>query len=270
MIFLSSDEKASEGMEVLPSMASWVMSSLKVKERPEEVEVGDEAIAFDTEGLGGRSGVLIGWRNGSVLNFVEVVGAPDTDALFQVEALAQAQNERFSNPKKPEPEDTDDTTVLLDCGDSDLPVYWPGKEFASDKLPDTHLVESRGPAQVDSGPKDTYRLEYATLTDNTAFTLSVWTSEQWNAYLATELGKYATDRPCGEPRVIQLDDRKIEIHRPMPGCAQRYVAHVLFSNAIVTINVPEGLCCVGPLEGTRAEFDIPSALETIARALKKR
>jgi hypothetical protein len=270
VLFLSSDEKASEGMDVLPNMATWLMSTLSTKERAEEVDIGNEAVAFDTKEPGGRSGVLIGWRNGSVLNFVEVVGAPATDALFQAEALAQAQNERFTNPKKPEPEDTDDTTVLLDCGDSDLPVYWPGKDFASDKLPDTHLIEARGPAQVDSGPKDTYRLEYATQASQTAFILSNWTSEQWNAYLATELGKYATDRPCGEPQVIQLEDRKIEIHRPISGCAERYVAHVLFSDAIVTINVPEGLCCIGPLEGTQAEFDIPSALETIARALEKR
>jgi hypothetical protein len=270
-VFLSSDEKASDGMDLVPSMLNWTTFALSASERTEELDIGDEAAAYDTEEVSGHAGVLVAWRNGSVLNFVEVVGAPKTDALFQAEALAQAQNERFANPKKPEPEDTDDTLVLLNCGDSDLPVYWLGEDFSSDSLlPEVHLSEARGPAQIDSGPGDTYSLTYETAEGETAFTLSVWTSDQWDAFLATELGKYATSRPCTLPDVIDLDDRKIEVHRPTDGCSQRYIAHVLFPDTIVTIDVPVGLCCVGPPEGTAAEFDTPAALEAIARALKKR
>ncbi len=270
VVFLSSEEKASDGMEILPSLANWMMPSVSAKERTDKVEIGDEAVAYNTEEVDDHTGVLIAWRNGSVLNFVKVVGAPKDDALFQAEALAQAQNERFTNPKAPKPEDTDDTTVLLDCGASELPVYWLGKDFSSQGLPDTHLEEARGPDQIDSGPKDTYSLTYATEDGETAFTISVWTSDQWDAFLATDLGKYATMRPCGQPEVIKVEGRTIEIHSPAEGCSQRYMAHVLFPDAVVTVNVPEGLCCVGPPTGSGAKFDTWTAVTTIARALEKR
>lgn len=270
VIYLSSDDKASEALSIVPSLLGALPLGPHLSSRGDALDVGDEARVFEVRGLQQLTGTLIAWRNGTTLNLIEVVDAPAEQAVFMVEALGQLQNARFARPLEPKDADTYDVEVPLGCGKPEAPVYWLGEALEEDGLPDAELVRTRGPVAEGSGPGDTFMLEYRTANGLDGFTISVWTEEQWAAFLESELGKSSTSRPCALPKTIDLNDREIEIHSPMVGCAQRFMAHVLMDDAIVTVNVPLGLCCLGPTPNSPGRFDTPAALEAIARALVRR
>jgi hypothetical protein len=212
-------------------------------------------------------------------------------------SLAEAQQKRSKNAQPLLAADNDDRTVTLERSDLGVPVYWLGLDFTPSGLPPATLADTAGPLGPGSSPGNRLKIDYRPIQPAAAamggIEPAVWEPAAWAAFTRSELGDLSTQPPCGDPQVIQLADRRVEVHAPGTDtgpplsnppppsltqppvdasnsvedrCPRNYVGQVYFADAVVVINGINCLACgyaAGP-------YNSAAAIEAIARGLVRR
>lgn len=297
---LPSVDTASQVMTVLPELGRRVIgTAIDLESEPYDFEDGAAIMEFRDVNTQ-EEGIVLGWRSGGRINLISVAGDAQPDILTFTRGLADVQQKRAGKAEPLKPQDTDDRTVALDRSDLGVQVYWLGLDFAPAGLTQMTLHEAFGPMPAGSSPGNKVKIDYRRADGDprpdAGIHLAIWLPGDWNAFVGTELGDLSTQPPCGEPQVIQLSDRRIEIHAPGPetprpplaqpqvgtppqdsssgnpvsaaevACPRNYVGLVSFSDAIVVINGINCFACGGRGGG----YDSAAGIEAIGRALQKR
>jgi hypothetical protein len=296
-VIFSSGTRASAALASLEGLLQY-LGTESAGSATTQVQIGDESRTLLVRELNSdEKGILIAWRSGPVLSYVRIGGLPSGNPLDYAADLARIQQARVLHPVPASPADTDDRAAALDRPALGVPVYWLGLDAApSGTLPGLKLARSEGPIARGSGPGHSVQIEYEADPGKVAVILTIWRRDAWDSYLGSQLGDLATAPPCHQPRVIQLADRRIEVHPPsVPGlnptpappttpalgpqsftatpvatsatlCPPGYVGHVYFQDAVVAINIPFCMTCVTP----QGPYNSDEGIETSARALRLR
>ncbi len=302
---------AQRAIAVAPALGRYLLGSPEDAE-PQPYDFGDEALLYEYVDGNGNPNLVLMWRSGSRISMIGQQGSPLPDPLSSILTLAKKQQSNGGTPRPLTATDADDRTVVLDRTDLGVPVYWLDDRFEpAGTLPALALSRGFGPlVQGSSSAGNKVQIDYdepymltpspqGLPAPDTWVRLTIWETTAWETFLQSELGDLATAAPCGEPTVIQLADRRIEIHAPIEGqsptlpgvpnlgerssdrrdrtlppdpngsnqCPPNYVGHVYFSDAVVAINLAISFASGGPGGGA---YNTAAGVEAVGRALKKR
>jgi hypothetical protein len=197
--------------------------------------------------------------------------------------LAKAQQAHRSDTGPRPAADSDDLEVPLDRPNLGVPVYWLGREFApGGSLPPLTLRDAWGPIEPGGGPGWRVELEYAGPEGAQPIKLGIWQAASWTEFLATALGRAVWDSPCARATEIALPDGRAVIYagyRDEASCStrapDRYVAHVYFADAVVSVQAPYWLMWASSelalaAKGLPDPYNSPAGMEAIVRGLRRR
>lgn len=270
IVTLSSEEAASDALDILEELVRWQLGLDTDEELAPPDGPGGErrALAVASDSFLGP-GAVYGWRSGPHVQYVAVTGSATPDGLARAVELSGVQQGRLDEPSPLTKADVDDAEVALDRVGAH-PVYWLGTTWdpGDGDLPQLEIRESWANPEQGVGPGFAVEIDYVTVEGHGGgLDVGTWSPERWQQFLDGELGQEVVSR-CDRPRVIRLDDRRIEIHGLGGGadCFSGAAAYVYFDDAVVTLNMPVCLTC-GPKE---PPWGSPDTLEVAASALERR
>lgn len=225
----------------------------------------EDSTVFDSRGVMAR-GVGETWRDGRLVVAVYEEGLAGDDGSGFVRDLADRQRHRIESPSDPTEED--DREVGLDDPAIEIPVYWLGREFEPDGLPELKLY--RGDNVAGHGPGDEVKIDYET--DGGGVTLDLWRPERWKAFKATRLGKVGWSAPCARRTDLAIDGGRAEVYGGYSGAClgapDHWLAHVYYDEVVVAVNMAYCYSCGGRPTGD--PYNSREGMEAVVRGLRRR
>jgi hypothetical protein len=159
----------------------------------------------------------------------------------------------------------------------DVPVYWLGREFAGQgSLP---ALEFDGIHRALGPEHYSVIIDYRLASDEFGprfVSLTLYTQENWKAFLAQSRGGNWWDGPCVNRRDVQLEDRSVIFWAGPAGpgaeetsCppAREFLAHVSIGGMVVKVDAPG---VAGSDEYGESPYDTPGGIDLLVRSLRLR
>jgi hypothetical protein len=224
-----------------------------------------DAVVFDSNGLQ-QLGAGEAWRDGRLVVAVYEEGLSDEKGRAFAAHLAEKQRGRIASPSNPAKED--DREIGLEDPAIAMPVYWLGRAFEPEGLPELTLY--RGDYVRGDGPGNEVKIDYEA--DGTSVTLALWKPERWRRFKATRLGKIRWSAPCARRTELEVPGGRAEIYGAYGGACRgepnRWLAHVYYDEVVVAVNMAYGEA--GPDVPGRGRYNSRDGMEAVVRGLRRR
>lgn len=224
-----------------------------------------DAIAFDSNGLQ-QLGAGEAWRDGRLVVAVYEEGLSGADGRDFAADLAAKQRDRIDSPSDPIEED--DREIGLEDPAIAIPVYWLGREFESEGLPELMLY--RGDHLRGDGPGNEVKIDYEA--DHGTVTLDLWKPDAWTAFKRTRLGRISWSAPCARRSELKVDGGRAEIYggygKGCRGEPDHWLAHVYYDEVVVAVNMAYCYTCGG--RSASDPYNSRAGMEAVVRGLERR
>jgi hypothetical protein len=226
---------------------------------------GGDQIAFDSRGALKR-GAGEAWRDGHLVVAIYEEGLAGDPGREFAREIAEKQRHWIDSPSDPTVED--DREIGLEDPAIAIPVYWLGREFRPDGLPDLTLYNSEH--LRDSGPGNEVKIDYEA--DGGGVTLDLWAPEEWRKFRATRLGRLFSTSRCASRSEVLVAGARAEIYGGRAGeCGgepNRWLANVHYRDVVVAVNMPYGtMSAATPGSGP---YNSREGMEAVVRGLRRR
>lgn len=269
VLIFSSEDVAQRALAVIEEFLEYSGHPDLQRSNQDPLGLGDEARWLTSVSSQEPRWTVAAWRGGAVVNAVAVAGYSDAEGVAR--QFAEKQQTRLHDPEPASNADTEDAQAALNRGDLGVSVFWLGETFEPGSgLPVATIARSYARLGPGDGPGNNLQIEYDTADGDPGPRLWLWTPGRWDAFLQSEMGALSIESACGDPEVIELDDRRIEIHEvgdPVSGeSCGGFVGHVYFDDVVVAINIPICRMC----RPTPGPYGSDRGIEAAGRGLTPR
>jgi hypothetical protein len=221
--------------------------------------------AFDSKGIN-FPGAGEAWRDGRIVVVVYQEGLDGDEGRDFAADLAEKQRSRIESPSDPRRED--DREIGLEDPAIAIPVYWLGREFAPEGLPELELYRGDHIRGKDAGQE--VKIDYDT--KGSSVTLDLWKPEAWRQFTTTRLGRLFWSSPCARRTEFEVAGGRAELYGAYAGACRgepnRWLAHVYFDEVVVAVNMAYGEAAADA--PGRGRYNSHEGMEAVVRGLRRR